>query len=49
MKVFLILNDVELDYTVDAAESFVLQIARGELGVPDISEWLRIHKSAHPK
>jgi death on curing protein len=49
MKVFLILNDVELDYTVEAAESFVLQIARGELEVPDVSEWLRIHKSAHPK
>ncbi len=49
MKVFLILNDVELDYTVEAAESFVLQIARGELEVPDISKWLRIHKSAHPK
>jgi death-on-curing protein len=49
MKVFLILNDVELDYTVDAAESFVLQIARGELEVSDISVWLSMHKSAYPK
>lgn len=49
MKVFLLLNDVELDYTVNAAETFVLQIARGELEVPEISEWLRLHISTRPR
>ena len=44
MKVFLIINDVELEYSVDAAELFVLEIARGEMEVVEISEWLRTHK-----
>ncbi len=44
MKVFLIMNDVELEYSVDAAELFVLKIARGEMEVVEISEWLRTHK-----
>ena len=44
MKVFLIISDVELEYSVDAAELFVLEIARGEMEVVEISEWLRTHK-----
>jgi death-on-curing protein len=43
MKVFLLLNDVTLTYSVDDAEEFVLQVARGELEVSDISSWLQIH------
>jgi death-on-curing protein len=44
MKVFLTMNGVELEYSVDAAESFVLAIARGEMEVVEISEWLRTHE-----
>jgi death-on-curing protein len=43
MKVFLLLNEVELAYSVDDAEEFVLQIARGELEVSGISSWLGAH------
>ena len=43
MKAFLLLNDVTLAYCVDDAEEFVLQVARGELEVSDISSWLHIH------
>lgn len=46
MKVFLLMNATPLRYTVDDAEEFVLQIARGELEVPDISRWLRLHAHA---
>ena len=46
MKVFLLMNATPLRYTVDDAEEFVLQIARGELDVPDISRWLRLHAHA---
>jgi death on curing protein len=43
MKVFLLMNDVALSYTVNDAEQFVLQIARGEIDVPDISRWIEEH------
>ncbi|MDD2817728.1 MAG: type II toxin-antitoxin system death-on-curing family toxin [Candidatus Nanopelagicales bacterium] len=43
LKVFLLLNDVTLSYTVDDAEKFVLQIARGEINVPEISTWVVAH------
>lgn len=43
LKVFLLLNDVTLSYTVDDAEKFVLQIARGEIDVPEISTWVVAH------
>jgi death-on-curing protein len=46
MKVFLLMNAVALEYSVDDAEEFVLQIARGELDVPDISSWIRLHNHA---
>ena len=46
MKVFLLMDATPLRYTVDDAEEFVLQIARGELDVPDISHWLRLHAHA---
>ena len=46
MKVFLLMDATPLRYTVDDAEEFVLQIARGELDVPDISRWLRLHAHA---
>lgn len=40
MKVFLLMNGVQLTYTVDDAEEFVLQIARGDIDVPDITAWI---------
>jgi death on curing protein len=43
MKVFLLMNAVSLTYTVDEAEELVLQIARGEVEVSDISGWIRVH------
>lgn len=46
MKVFLLMNATSLTYSVDDAEEFVLQIARGELEVPEISRWLRLHAHA---
>lgn len=43
MKVFLLMNEVHLSYTVDDAEQFVLQIARGDIDVTEISEWIESH------
>ena len=42
-RVFLIINGVELTYSVDDAEAFVLAVARGELEVDGIAEWFRAH------
>ena len=42
-RVFLILNGIELAYTVDDAEAFVLAVARGEMEVEAIAEWFRAH------
>lgn len=44
-RAFFILNGRDLQYTVDDAEQFVLAIARGELEVSDIADWL----AAHPR
>ncbi len=43
MKVFLLMNAVSLTYSVDEAEELVLQIARGEVEVSEISGWIRVH------
>ncbi len=40
MKVFLLMNGVQLTYTVDDAEEFVLQIARGDIDVLAITAWI---------
>lgn len=45
MKAFLLMNSVHLSYTVDDAEQFVLHIARGDIDVPDISEWIETHST----
>ena len=42
-RVFLILNGIELAYTVDDAEAFVLAVARGEMEVDAIAGWFRAH------
>ena len=46
MKVFLLLNGVHLTYTVDEAEAFVLDVARGEFDVPDIAAWIVEHSGS---
>ena len=43
-RAFLALNGVEIAYSVDEAEAFVLAVARGELDVPDIAAWLSQHR-----
>lgn len=37
---FLILNDSDIEYDVDEAESLVLGVASGQIDVPQIAEWL---------
>jgi death-on-curing protein len=39
-RVFCLLNDRDLDYTVDEAEALVLAVSRGELEVPAIAAWM---------
>jgi len=38
-RVFLLMNDVDVDYDIDDAEQMVLRAARGEDDVPAIAEW----------
>ncbi|MBK9740445.1 MAG: type II toxin-antitoxin system death-on-curing family toxin [Actinobacteria bacterium] len=45
-RTFFLLNGRDLTYDVDEAEEFVLAVARGELEVPSIADWLRAHSSA---
>ena len=41
-RIFCLLNGEDLRYvSVDAAEDFVLSVARGDLEVEDIAEWIR--------
>ena len=41
-RIFSLLNGEDLRYvSVDAAEDFVLSVARGDLEVEDIAEWIR--------
>jgi death-on-curing protein len=45
MRAFLLLNRIDLTYTVDDAEAMVLAAAAGNIDVPDITVWLRSHGS----
>ncbi|MCA0178282.1 MAG: type II toxin-antitoxin system death-on-curing family toxin [Actinobacteria bacterium] len=41
-RIFCLLNGEDLRYvSIDAAEEFVLSVARGDLEVEDIAEWIR--------
>jgi death-on-curing protein len=44
-RAFLLINGRDIDYTVDQAESLVLAVARGEVDVEAIAQWLRDHSS----
>ncbi|WP_235623007.1 hypothetical protein [Tolypothrix sp. PCC 7601] len=43
MEVFLILNGFEINATVDEQEQVILQVAAGQLGRNEFTEWLRSH------
>lgn len=40
MRVFLLMNSVDLDYDIDAAEEFVLSVARGEMALEEMAQTL---------
>ena len=42
-RIFCLLNGHELVYSVDDAEEMVVAVASGELDVPEIATWLRVH------
>ncbi|WP_404390368.1 type II toxin-antitoxin system death-on-curing family toxin [Humibacillus xanthopallidus] len=41
-RIFCLLNDRDLTYTVDEAEDLMLRAASGQIDVPDIAAWLAI-------
>ena len=43
MEVFLILNGFEIEATVDEQEEVILQLASGQLGRDEFTEWLCEH------
>ncbi len=43
METFLVLNGFEIEATVDEQEKIILQVASGELGRDDFTDWLRAH------
>lgn len=43
LRVFLALNHVELSYTVDDAEQFVIAVTVGDLDVSGIALWIQHH------
>jgi death-on-curing protein len=43
MEVFFILNDYEIDASVDEQEQMILQLAAGEVERKAFTEWLRAH------
>jgi death-on-curing protein len=42
-RAFCLLNSCDLAFTIDDAEQFVLDVARGDLDVPDITTVLKQH------
>jgi death-on-curing protein len=42
-RVFCLLNGRDLTYSVDEAETLMLEAAAGHLDVPEIATWLRLH------
>lgn len=48
-RVFLLMNDVDLEYDVDDAEQMVLRAARGEDDVAVIASWLSARAELRPR
>lgn len=42
MRVFLLMNSVDLDYEIEAAEQFVLSVARGEMELEEMAQTLEL-------
>jgi death-on-curing protein len=42
-RTFCLLNGWDLRYTVDAAETFVVAVAAGELDLPEMALWIDAH------
>ena len=47
-RVFCLLNGIDLTYTVDEAETLVIGAATGQLDVPAIAAWFRVHRRVAP-
>lgn len=43
MEVFLVLNGFEISASIDEQEKVILQVASGELGRDELTDWLRAH------
>jgi death-on-curing protein len=43
METFLVLNGYEIEATLDEQERIILQVASGEVGHDEFTEWLRSH------
>lgn len=43
METFLVINDYELDATVDEQEAIILQLVSGKLGRDAFTDWIREH------
>ena len=43
MEVFLVLNGYEVDASTEEQEKIILQVASGNLGREEFTEWLRLH------
>lgn len=48
-RVFLLMNEVDVDYDIDEAEQMVLRAARGEDDVPVIAEWFSARAVRRPR
>jgi death-on-curing protein len=48
-RVFLLMNDVDLEYDVDDAEQMVLRAARGEDDVAVIARWFSARAELRPR
>lgn len=46
MEIQLLLNGYEISASIDEQEKIILQLASGELGRDEFSEWLRLHTVA---
>jgi death on curing protein len=48
LEVFLVINDYEINATIDEQEQIVLQVAAGELSRESFTAWLTLHIVTRP-